>query len=362
MLQTSAHKCISLQLTPLEVAEALPDAGLALTDASDPAAIVSSVLVIHPGEPLRVALQVQNWEAHPLHLTFSLSGTFPSEWCRIGIVTDVTKEWQIIEPAEIEIPAKGKWYGNLMFRVPATFFEEQQVIQRGSKECLELNFRGYLSVYADLNSASKAAQAPIQQVDFELCVRPSANYVNFLPVLYREVDFINRFIQIFEQTFEPVVTSFSSMWANLDPLTAPKALLPFLAHWVDWPLDPLWDLQQQRRLIRRAMELYRWRGTRKGLRLYLHLYTGLPLDDHLAHEVDKHISITEPFGQGLVLDACCVGEDAVIGGGKPYHFSVCLRPNREGDIDTELVRHIIDREKPAFCTYELTIEERNLCI
>lgn len=358
MLQTSTLKGISLQLTPMQVAEALPDAGL-VTDSSESAAIASSALVIHPGEPLRVALQVQNWEAHPLHLTFSLDSTFPSEWCRIGIVTDVTKEWQIIEPAEIEIPAKGTWYGNLLFRVPATFFEDRQAIQRGSKECLELNFRGCLSVYADLNSASKAAQALMEQVDFELYVRPSPNYVNFLPVLYREVDFINRFIQIFEQTFDPVVTSFSSMWANLDPLTAPQSLLPFLAHWVDWPLAP-GDLQQQRRLIRRAMELYRWRGTCKGLRLYLHLYTGLPLDDHLAREVDKHISITESFGQGLVLDACCLGEDAVLGGGKPYHFKVCLRPDRERAIDTELVRHIIDHEKPAFCTYELTIQERNL--
>ena len=362
MLQTSAHKSISLDLTPMQVAEALPDTGLAVTGSSDPAAIASSALVIYPGEPLRVALQVQSWEAHPLHLTFSLSSTFPSEWCRIGIVTDETNEWQIIDPAEIEIPAAGRWYGNLLFRVPANFFEDQQAIQRGRKEYLELNFRGCLSVYADLNSTSEAAETPIEQVDFELCVRPSANYIKFLPALYQEVDFINRFIQIFEQTFEPVVASVSNMWANLDPLTAPESLLPFLAHWVDWPLDSLWDLPQQRRLIRRAMELYRWRGTRKGLRLYLHLYTGLPLDDHLAHEVDKHISITEPFGQGLVLDACCIGEDAVLGGGKPYHFKVCLRPNTDHAIDTELVRHIIDHDKPAFCTYELTIEERNLCI
>ena len=116
-----------------------------------------------------------------------------------------------------------------MFRVPANFFEEQQAIQRGRNECLKLNFPGCLSVYAELNSASETAQAPMEQVDFELCVRPRANYVNFLPALYSEVDFINRFIQIFEQTFEPVVTSVSNIWANLDPLTVPQSLLPFLA-------------------------------------------------------------------------------------------------------------------------------------
>ena len=77
-------------------------------------------------------------------------------------------------------------------------------------------------------------------------------------------------------------------------MTSPQALLPFLAHWVAWPVEPHWSLNHQRRLIRRAVEIYRWRGTRKGLRLYLHLYTGLP-------ETDQHISITEPFGQGMVL-------------------------------------------------------------
>ena len=112
---------------------------------------------------------------------------------------------------------------------------------------------------------------PIQESDFELCVRPQSTYTTFLPTVYQEVDYIHRFIEIFEQAFDPVVNSFTSMWAHLDPLTAPQALLPFLAHWVDWPIDEELDLTYQRRLIRRAVEIYRCRGTRKGLRFQLHL-------------------------------------------------------------------------------------------
>jgi hypothetical protein len=129
-------------------------------------------------------------------------------------------------------------------------------------------------------------------------------------------------------------------------------------HWVDWPIDARFDLTQQRQLIRRAVEIYRWRGTRKGLRFYLHLYTGLPLDEQFDPEKDKSISITESFGQGCVVGIAHVGEDAILGGGKPYHFQVRLRAGLDHAIDEELVRRIIDQEKPVFCTYDLLIENK----
>ncbi len=115
------------------------------------------------------------------------------------------------------------------------------------------------------------------------------------------------------------------LWAYLDPLTAPESLLPFLAHWVAWPINHRWSVEQQRHLIRSAVEIYRWRGTKRGLRLYIHLYTNLPLDDQITSETDKHISIQEISGQGLVLGDTRLGEDAMIGGGRPFHFIVRLR-------------------------------------
>jgi len=137
-------------------------------------------------------------------------------------------------------------------------------------------------------------------------------------------------------------------------LTAPEALLPFLAHWVAWPIDRRWDVKQQRRLIRNAVELYRWHGTRRGLRFYLHLYTELPLDEDLPED-EKHISIEEIFTRGFVMGETLIGTDSMLGGGRPFHFIVRLRPEPDKRIDEGLVRGIIDREKPAFCTYDLLI-------
>ena len=120
-------------------------------------------------------------------------------------------------------------------------------------------------------------------------------------------------------------------------------------------MDPRLSLTRQRYLIRQAIKLFRWRGTRLGLRLYLHLYTDLPLDEHLPEE-EKHISIQEVFTQGFVLGLSSLGDDAIVGGGRPYHFIVRLRPDPGHFVEEKLVREIIEQEKPAFCTYELFID------
>lgn len=341
MVQTLSSPSLRIQLTPMQIPEAVPLAGLAVTGSGSMATepVTGLGLLLHPGEPSEMVVQVKNLKLRPLQLNWRVEGNFPAEWCRIG-----TEGNQLAPEAQMDAV--------LHFQVSPNFFEDQHALRPENKEQLVLNFYSRIAIYIDPGTD----QEQIQYAEFALYVRPYSTYTEFLPVLYREVDFTSRFIKIFEQAFEPVVQSFNVMWANLDSLTAPQALLPFLAHWVAWPVDPIWDLSQQRRLIRRAVELYRWRGTRKGLRLYLHLYTGLPLDEHLPQEADKHISITEPFAQGFVLGAAKLGEEAVLGGGQPYQFRVHLRPDSSHRVDERLVRQIIDQEKPVFSTYELFID------
>ena len=189
----------------------------------------------------------------------------------------------------------------------------------------------------------------------------SCLYLNFLPAIYQEIDFVGRLLKIFEESFEPTVQTLDSLWAYLDPLTAPEALLPFLAHWVAWDSNFYISADRQRQFIRHAMEIYRWRGTKYGLRLYLHLVTGLPLDEDKP-EAEKHISIFESFGRGMVLGSASLGDDALVGGGKAFHFRVRLKiPIGSSEepfaIDESVIRQVIEQEKPAFCTYELQIEE-----
>ena len=169
------------------------------------------------------------------------------------------------------------------------------------------------------------------------------------------MDFVGRFLSIFEQAFEPSVHTLNTMWAHLDPLTAPEALLPFLSAWVGWTNDMRWSVQQQRRLIRRAVEIYRWRGTRRGLMLFLHLYTGLP-EEGITPSGLPMIEVSDGRVDSFTVGTSEVGVSAIIGGGKPFHFTVILRPPAEMPLNESSIRTIIEQEKPAFCSFEFHVE------
>ncbi len=342
MTQARDHKLLTVQITPMRVPEAVPLAGLMVNGPEESVAVSarSNGLLLHPGEPGEMVVQIKNLGKRPIWLNLRVEGDFPVDWYRIGMEGN-----QIAPGHQMEAV--------IYFRVPASYFEDQKALTPKKKRHLDLDFQGRIYFFYGIN-ALELDQVELEE--FSVHVRAHSLYLNYLPTLYREVDFIGRFLKIFEETFEPAFHGLDGMWANLDPLTAPRALLPFLAYWVSWPMDARWELPQQRRLIKRAVEIYRWRGTRKGLRLYLHLYTGLPLDDQISEEAAKHIAITDHFGRGFVLGGERLGQGTVLGGGRPFHFVVRLREERPGQIDERLVRLIIEQERPAFCTYDLYIE------
>ncbi len=293
-------------------------------------------LTLTPGQTSEIIIGLENLDTRPLNLTCELTGNFPLHWCQMEITQDP------LLPGERRSLV-------LSFQVEDNFFENSQAIVLG--ENLRLNYLSRLNVYG---AYPDTPERLLEFADFNLFVRSRSPYINFLPQIYREIDFVGRFLKIIETTFDPDVQILDTLWAYLDPLTAPESLLPFLAHWVGWPLEAHLTLEQQRRLIRHALEIYRWRGTKRGLRFYLHLATGLPLDQHLP-EQQKHIAILENFTQGAIFGKSNLGEDTFLGGGKPFSFEIRLR----GDphlIDEKSVRTVIEAQKPAFCNYDLKIE------
>ena len=293
------------------------------------------ILIVSPGERSQMTLDLYNPLEETLTVELDVKGNFPTQWCN----------WNL-EGREL-LPQATMLVG-IYFDLPQDWLESQPL------EAIALNYRATINIQLQ---DSVGLIRDSQKLSFNLYLRPDSLYLNFLPGIYREVDFIGRILNIFEQTFEPTVNALESMWAYLDPLTAPESLLPFLSHWVGWEILSTIPIERQRHLIRSAISIYRWRGTKKGLRFYLHLYTGLPLDEDLP-EREKHISIEEAIGTGFVLGEANLGESTMLGGGRPYHFRICLRflPGKPGD--ETLIRKIIDAEKPVWCTYDLLIEER----
>jgi phage tail-like protein len=327
----------SVTLTPMQLPPALGTTSGPLAAVGD-GSPERCQLRLSPGEPSELVVQVRNDRDQPLTIQMQVSGDFPNHWCRLG-------------QEGSQIPPGRQMDAVVQFDLPNDHFERQPLSPGGQ---LQLNYSGQVVIEAQLDGRPQwQSMAP-----FTLVVRPHSLYPRFLPSLYREVDFIGRLLAVFEQTFEPAVNAMDTLWAHLDPLTAPSQLLPFLAHWVGWEALPQWPLAEQRRLIRQALEIYRYRGTRRGLGLYLHLYTGLPLPDPETPLAERAIAIEEVFTRGFVLGETTLGQDAVLGGGRPFHFYVRLRPPPQHPLDEPLIRTIIEQEKPAFCTYDLTIEPR----
>jgi phage tail-like protein len=338
MTENPSPFAVSIQLTPSEEMVLHPNDPLRFEDTVRRSAYEYTIL-IRPGDPSPILLQLQNQGTLPLTLSLELQveGYFLPGWLKI------VPEAQHLEPGE-------RGDASIYFELPNDFLEDSFVYSPEKLQGLE--YRAFLRAWAILEPAN----ALLESIPLNLAIRPQSLYLNFLPVFYSEVDFMGRFLAIFEKAFEPSVQMLEMFADYLDPLTAPSSLLPFLAQWVAWPIDARWDESQQRRLIRHAVETYRWRGTRRGLRLFLHFYTGLPLDEAQPEPLKK-ISIEEVFTEGFVLNASLLGQDTVLGGGKPFHFIVRLRsPNLER-LNVATIRQIIEREKPAFCTYDLYLEE-----
>jgi phage tail-like protein len=159
-----------------------------------------------------------------------------------------------------------------------------------------------------------------------------STYLKYLPPLFAGDDFIGRFLLIFESILSPVSRTIDNLHYYLDPRLTPPELLPWLSAWIGLALDERWPETQRRALIRAAVELYEWRGTRHGLSEFLRLYTGYTPE------------ILEP-GVGRPR----VPEEDV------FKMIVRLKVPDPAAVDRTVVETIIDVEKPAHVGYRLEI-------
>ncbi|MEM6520029.1 MAG: phage tail protein [Cyanobacteria bacterium P01_D01_bin.71] len=335
MTQALDRPTLAIRFAPKDVPITRPWAEEPWRGVAVDAPAVVNPLMLHPGEPTEALVTIENHGPRPLNIAVTVSGTFPAAWCQ------VLRDRKTLAPGE-------KLNAILLFQIPAEYFEQAERFPAGDHLALEQ--RGRVQCFTHNGDEPERL---LRVIDFTLYPRPRSLYLDFLPNLYREVDFVGRLLKVFELAFEPAVQTWDGLWAYLNPRLAPEGMLPFLAHWVGWQISPDLSLHQQRDLIAQALEIYRWRGTRRGLRLSLHLATGLPLEGPPGEA--PAIAIQETFGAGLVVGETCLGPEAIIGGTKPFHFTVVLRQPANLDLDESLIRKTIEQEKPAFCTYDLAI-------
>lgn len=96
-----------------------------------------------------------------------------------------------------------------------------------------------------------------------------------LPELFQEDPVVRAWTDAFDEVLAPVFCTLDGLAAYLDPWLTPDDFLPWLVGWVGVALDPSWPLGRRRAAVDRAAELYRWRGTARGVAAAVELATGI---------------------------------------------------------------------------------------
>ena len=149
---------------------------------------------------------------------------------------------------------------------------------------------------------------------------PRFSYLaQYLPGVYREdpdsASFLDRFlsnVEGFYTSLEDRIAAAQLLW---DVRSAPPEALPWLASWLGVALDPAWDDRRRRLFIRHAMEVFRWRGTTRGLLIAAGLALDPCVDDRLftepaASSAANRVRIVERY-RTRRLSAVALGDPTV---------------------------------------------------
>jgi len=204
---------------------------------------------------------------------------------------------------------------------------------------------------------------------------PSHDLLRHLPRVYardvHEADFLRRYLTGMEGILAELDARASTRHALLDPYSTPAELLPWLAEFVGLTCDERWPVPTRRRLIERAIPLFRARGTLGGLREFLEIVLGPPviLVEHFRVRGlggalmpgENDLTSRAILGAGLRVGGTlgAAGETALSGSTadersdrRAHRFSV-LVPRCLTDEEREMVHHILDRHRPAHTICDL---------
>lgn len=235
---------------------------------------------------------------------------------------------------------------------------------------LALNDRvrvGNYPLIVEITVDPESKEPAIGEFNIELQLRhPDSSLLQQLPAIYQDAmvsqtllgesegdfldkPFFERYLRGFDDFLNPLQLTLNRLADLFGPDTTPPSMVLWLATWVCAPMDENWSEMKRRQLIREAVDLFRWRGTKKGLARYLKIYTGVDavIDDRPT--------------DGMVLsDHTFLGtEDTILGDIEPHTFAVTIASDHMEEINEGIVREIIEFEKPAHTAYSLRIVGTN---
>jgi phage tail-like protein len=160
----------------------------------------------------------------------------------------------------------------------------------------------------------------------------------YLPALYHEDAFAQSLTAGLDDVLAPVFSSLDNLESYLDPALAPEDFLDWLGGWVGLVVDETWPLERRRAFISRAHELYRVRGTAKGLAAHVELFSG------------GEVEIQEPGGASW-----SVTSGGALPGSSSFEVLVRVRVENPASVDQPRLNALIAAAKPAHLTHRVEV-------
>lgn len=176
---------------------------------------------------------------------------------------------------------------------------------------------------------------------------PRETLLSYLPAVYQEEEssrgFLARYLSLFGTLFDSLEEQINNMSKQFDRERVQGTQLRWLGSWLGLESDEHWSDEWVRRLIRAAPELYRYRGTRRGIEKLVEIVTGmLPI-------------IVEPFQfKAMRENAELRWLTNRLYSENPHSFTVLLNQNLDlSDKERVLLRSLVEEHKPAFTEVKL---------
>lgn len=103
------------------------------------------------------------------------------------------------------------------------------------------------------------------------------SWMRYLPELYqREMgnnSFLDRYLSVFQSLYDDLGLQIRKIPQYMDAAMAEYEFLEWLANWLDIEEPYMWSEEQLRFLMEHAMEFQTARGTKRGIELFVELYT-----------------------------------------------------------------------------------------
>lgn len=93
----------------------------------------------------------------------------------------------------------------------------------------------------------------------------------------QNINTFQAFLLLFQHMMTTVTDKIDTLPDLVDPLRTEARMLPWLASWVNFPLDHSLPIHQQRELVRRSIRLHRMRGTAEGITEMVRVLTAAPV-------------------------------------------------------------------------------------